>query len=308
MEKIKKGFIPVMLTPFRANGEIDFKALTSITEWYIASGASGLFANCLSSEMFNLSDAERIELMRHVVLVADGAVPVVAAGTFGGTIASQADFIKRSYDTGIKASIIISSQLAESADADTVFEDNVFKLMELTESVPLGFYECPEPYKRVLSAKQLKMFVESGRVLYHKDTCLDIDLVREKLEAGSGNGFELYDAYMVHAIESLKAGAAGLSCIQGNFFPELIVWFCENYDKPEMKNEVDEVFLFLKNNMVVMHDVYPVVAKYFLQKRGMDISMFSRKNAGTFSPEVKGRIDGLYVDYQSVASIVGLRM
>ncbi len=41
--------------------------------------------------------------------------------------------------------------------------------------------------------------------------------------------FGLYDAYMVHAIESLKAGSAGLSCIQGNFFPELILRYESSY-------------------------------------------------------------------------------
>jgi len=38
----------------------------------------------------------------------------------------------------------------------------------------VGFYECPVPYKRVLTPTQLKGFVETGRVIYHKDTCLDI--------------------------------------------------------------------------------------------------------------------------------------
>jgi 4-hydroxy-tetrahydrodipicolinate synthase len=44
------------------------------------------------------------------------------------------------------------------------------------------------------------------------------------------DAFGLYDAYAVNAVASLKAGAAGLSCIQGNFFPELIVWLCDHFD------------------------------------------------------------------------------
>src|SRR3546814_1455688 len=74
---------------------------------------------------------------------------------------------------------------------------------------------------------------------------------------------------MVNAVESLKAGAKGLSCIQGNFFPELIVWLCENYDKPESSAQVEKLQKFLTANMDVMHAAYPTIAKYFLCRRAV---------------------------------------
>ena len=77
----------------------------------------------------------------------------------------------------------------------------------------------------------LEKFVATGRIIYHKDTCLDIEMVKDKLKVTDGiDTFGLYDAYAVNAVASLKAGAAGLSCIQGNFFPELIVWLCDHFN------------------------------------------------------------------------------
>ncbi len=98
-----------MLTPFLSNGNIDYPALTQLTEIYLQAGSSGLFANCLSSEMFELSDKERIEAIKHVVKVVNGAVPVVATGTFGGAISKQADFVKAVSETGVEAVIAITS-------------------------------------------------------------------------------------------------------------------------------------------------------------------------------------------------------
>ena len=43
-----------MITPFTEAGEIDYEVLEATTEWYIASGCSGLFAVCQSSEMYTL--------------------------------------------------------------------------------------------------------------------------------------------------------------------------------------------------------------------------------------------------------------
>ena len=46
---------PVTLTPAAVRAE-----------WYIASGCSGLFAVCQSSEMYALDEDERLELAEHV--------------------------------------------------------------------------------------------------------------------------------------------------------------------------------------------------------------------------------------------------
>ncbi len=296
MMKTKKGFIPVMLTPFRDSGEVDYDALTEITEFYLASGAAGLFANCLSSEMYDLTPEERVAITRHVVRIADGKVPVVATGSFGQSLPEMADFVKKIHDTGVEAVILITSLLAAKDDPDDVLEANTFRLMELTGEIPLGFYECPLPYKRILKPELLKRFLESNRVIYHKDTCLDIELVREKIAASRGFHFGLYDAYLVHAVESLRAGAQGLSCIQGNFFPEVIVWVCQNYDDPELKEQVERVQGFLTRNMDVMHAVYPPVAKYYLQKRGIRLSTFCRTTKATIDSPVQHDIERLFKD------------
>ncbi|HEX5154666.1 MAG TPA: dihydrodipicolinate synthase family protein [Parafilimonas sp.] len=297
-QNVERGFIPVMLTPFKENGEIDFDGLTSLTELYIQAGAKGLFANCQSSEMFHLSDEEKLLIVKHTIKVADGRVPVVAVGNFGTTIAEQADFIRKIYDTGVKAVIIVTGLIAEENESDEVFNARMFELFSLTGNIPLGFYECPQPYKRLLSAEQLEKFVATGRVIYHKDTCLDIEMVKDKLKVTSGNdAFGLYDAYAVNAVASLKAGAAGLSCIQGNFFPELIVWLCDNFNDNDANGSIDKVQQFLTDTMDVIHYAYPVVAKYYLQKRGINISTFSRTNTEPFTAEVKDKVDRLYYEY-----------
>ena len=287
-----------MLTPFKTNGDIDYDILTQLTEIYLTAGSAGLFANCLSSEMFELTDDERLQVIKHVIKVSGGAVPVVATGTFGGPISKQADFIKKVNDTGADAVILITGLLAAENESDAVFNDRVFDLFNQTGEIPLGFYECPVPYKRLLSPIQLGLFVDTGRIIYHKDTCLNIHQVKAKIHDAAGNpNFGLYDAYMGHAVESLKAGSAGLSCIQGNFFPELIVWLCNNYADVSLHEEVSSVQQFLVDNMDVMHDVYPIIAKYWLTKRGLNISTTTRRNVGVFSSVVRKKIEDLYDNY-----------
>ncbi|MCY7352357.1 MAG: dihydrodipicolinate synthase family protein [Cytophagaceae bacterium] len=294
---LPRGFIPVMLTPFHDDGTVDFDTLTRLTEYYLDAGAAGLFATCLSGEMYELTPPERLAVTRHVVQMAAGRVPVVATGTFGGTLPQQADFVKQTYETGVQAVIVISSLLAEPDEPDEVWLENAHELLHRTEGVPLGFYECPLPYKRLLSPHQLGQLVATGRVVYHKDTSLDLAQVRAKLAAGQGHNFGLYDAYLVHAVDSLRAGSAGLSCIQGNFFPELIVWLCRYFDDPARGEAVEAVQEFFTKNMDLMHTAYPTIAKYALRQRGFPISLKTRRDVEPLTPGLRRRTDELLADY-----------
>ena len=308
LNRKKREFIPVMLTPFKDNGQIDFNGLTELTEFYIKSGASGLFSNCLSSEMFELTEQERLHIVKHVVNVTGGAIRVVASGTFGGKIQTQADFVKKIYELGADAVIIIINMLANQDEPDEVFNVNMFKLLDLTCQIPLGFYECPVPYKRLISQEQLKLFVSTKRIIYHKDTCLDIEQVKLKLKAGDDSEFGLYVAYMGHAVASLKAGASGLSCIQGNYWPELIVWLCDNFNNASLTKEVAKVQQFFIDNMEVMHNVYPATAKYYLQKKGLHLSTFTRQKDREVTRVTRNKMGKLLNDYKKLLNDLELRL
>lgn len=282
-----------MLTPFLESGAIDSPGLAYLTDYYIASGAAGLFANCLSSEMYELTDSERLSITKQVVERAGGRVPVVATGTFGGPIVQQADFVKRIYDTGIQAVIVITSHLAREDESNAIFLDRMHQLMDLTEAIPLGFYECPVPYKRLINSDILAELLPTGRLVYHKDTCLDADEVSRRLAMAGGYNFALYDAYMVNAVSSLRAGAAGLCCIQGNIFPELITWLCTHFNDVSRQDDVNLVQQFLTDCMDLVHTAYPIIAKYSLQKQGLPISLKTRRMVDPLTPALKNDMDNL---------------
>ncbi|MHA4846076.1 dihydrodipicolinate synthase family protein [Flavitalea antarctica] len=309
MKFINKGFIPVMITPFTDSGEIDLNGLTHLTERYLEAGAAGLFANCLSSEIFHLSMGEKLLIVKHVMKVVNGSVPVVATGSIGGPITEQADFVKEIFDCGVDAVIAITNMMASEHEPDVVLNERVLKLFDLAPDIPMGLYECPSPYKRTISAGQLKIFADTGRLTYLKDTCLDINQVKQKLDVTRDcSQFGLYDAYMVHAIESLTAGSAGLSCIQGNYWPELICWICANYDNAKVATERGQVMDFLKTNMQVMHEGYPATAKYYWQKRGMPITTFTRQRTGELSSAEIHDIDRLHLEYTGLINKLDLRI
>lgn len=293
----EKKFVPVMITPFNLKAKVDLDAVTQLIDFYLAAGVKGFFANCLSSEMYSISEDERLELTRHIVRYVDGRVPVVGTGSFGLTIADKVEFTKRIYNTGINAVILITGHYANIDDSDEVLLANFDKMLRLTDNIPLGLYECPAPYKRILTPGVFKHLLETNRIVYHKDTSIDPQKVKEKLDLAKANGsqrFEFYDAHTPNAVTSLQAGAKGMSAIAGNFYPEILVWMCNNATDPSKKAEVEWLQSELSRVDPLIHVAYPMSAKYFLRKRGLHIRTISRSYTLELTPEQKQVLDGIY--------------
>lgn len=275
MNELAGGIWPVMLSPFTDKGEIDFNGLEVLTEFYLASGASGLFANCLSSEMFQLSPEERLNLTKAVVNFAAGRVPVISTGNFSQNHEVNLDFISRIYDKGVAGVVINSNQFCDKSDGEEVFRSKLESLVEATGDIPLGIYECPVPYKRLLSQELLAWIVSSNRFIYYKDTCCDNELIRDRISVCKGSRLFLFNANTPTSLKSLRDGAAGLSPIGANFYPELYSYLYQNGLKEETL-EFKKVWQFLSVNDPVVHALYPFSAKWFLQQRGLPISTYSR--------------------------------
>ncbi len=270
---MNKEIWPVMLTPFTEEGAVDFDSLERLIAWYEKGGVSGLFAVCQSSEMFSLSLRERLEIARFVKEHA--RVPVIASGHVSADLEDQADELRRMADTGVDAVVLISNRMACDREGPAVWKRNLEWLMgRLPESVPLGIYECPAPYKRLLSDEELAFCAGSGRFRFMKDTCCDLATLTRRAAIVAGTPMRLYNANIATLLDSIKAGCHGFSGVMANFHPDLFAWLLGNYERyPE---EAKRLQALLTMCALIERQCYPVNAKYHLQREGVFSSIYTR--------------------------------
>lgn len=263
-ESIVSGVWPTMLTPFTNDDRVDWISLERLINWYIGQGVHGLFAVCQSSEMFHLTLDERVRIAAFVKEKSRGRVSVIASGHIGGTFDEQVTELQALADTGVDALVLITNRLADEAEPEDMAISNVKRLLgELPEDIPLGFYECPFPYKRLLSKQMLEFCAESGRFQFIKDTCCDAEMIKERLGILEGTGIKLFNANTATLLESMRAGAAGYSGVMANFHPSLYVKLWNNFrsDASE-KSETLETLLTMAS--LIEKQNYPDNAKYHL--------------------------------------------
>ncbi|KVT85846.1 dihydrodipicolinate synthase family protein [Burkholderia territorii] len=270
-----EGIVPVMLTPFDDAGAIDYAGLERLIEWYLAHGSDALFAVAQSSEMQFLSLAERAELARFVVERVAGRVPVVASGHVSEDLDAQVAELCAAAESGAQGVVLVTNRLDPHRKGSAAFVDQLNKLLaRLPSDLPLGLYECPAPYRRLLSDDELRACIDTGRFVMLKDVSCDLETVKRRVALAAGSPMKILNANAAIAWDAMKAGSAGFNGVFTNFHPDLYRWLRTRGDSDPAL--ADELSTFLVLSAVSEALGYPALAKIYHQRIGTFASIRCR--------------------------------
>ena len=264
-----------MLTPFLETNRIDWTSLERLVEWYLANGASALFAVCQSSEMQALTVEERVDLARATVQLVAGRVPVSASGHVAEMLDEQAAELTAVADAGVDALVLVTNRLDTSNSGVEAFRRNLAALMaRLPTDLPLGLYECPAPYRRLLSDDEFLLCRDTGRFCVLKDVSCNLATVARRARLAAGTSLAVINANAAIAWQAMLQGSRGFSGVFTNFHPDLYAWLYrrDGHDA----TLVDELVTFLALAAMAEGMGYPRLAKRYLRDMGILASHSSR--------------------------------
>lgn len=275
MSHAMQGIFPVVITPFKDDNTIDWDGYAALIEWYIANGSHGLFAVCQSSEMLFLSLDERRALAKFTVEQVAGRVPVVASGHISESMADQKAELRAAAETGVDAVVLVTNRLAGPQEDSAVFRARMDDLLTaLPGDMALGLYECPAPYRRLLTDDEVSWCAQSGRFAFLKDVTCDLDHVKRRLKLVAGSPLAINNANAAIAWPAIKAGGHGFSGVMNNFHPDLYRWLMDHgRAHPDLAAELD-TFLVLAAMSEGMG--YPKLAKHYHRRIGTFSGIHSR--------------------------------
>lgn len=272
-----------MITPYTASGTVDYETALKYVDWYFENGINGIFAICQSSEIFWLSLEERVTLNQKIYarakeLEKKSGKPftVVSSGHISDRIEDQIEELNAVWASGTDALILITNRLDPNNEGDDVFIANAERVIAaLPADVKLGLYECPHPYKRLVTPKILDWCLQTGKFYYMKDTCCDAAVIKERCRQLKGSHFKLLNANCQTFLESMRDGGDGYCGIMCNFHPALYAWMGENFDKDpataDLVQSVIGTFGFTEVGLP-----YPLTAKYHMNLCGIPTENYAR--------------------------------
>jgi len=103
--RLPRGFVPLLETPFFEDGSIDYHGLLALIEDTIAGGTNGLTAPLVASEVHALTKEERQQIITIAAAAIGGRVPFIAGASSDDPDLAR-HFARIAADTGATAYIV----------------------------------------------------------------------------------------------------------------------------------------------------------------------------------------------------------
>ena len=283
-KQLYKGIWPVLITPYNDDLTIDVPGYNKMLEWYLTFGIGGLYANCQSSEMTELSNNERLLLITEAIKTVQGKVPIVATGNFGENIEEHIEFVKKVADTGVD---VVMLTVPTFLNTDEELEKYYLTIAEKVDA-RLGIYECPVPRSYNLGLPLIETLAKSGRFFAYKETQCNFEKMKSIIKITKDTSFSYLQANTPFMLETIKLGAAGSMNIAANWLPDLEV---EIYNRGlEKDTKADKLNSILCGMEMAQRSIHSMGVKYLISKRGVPIKPLTRYPR-TLSAEEKYSLD-----------------
>ncbi len=165
-----KGILPVLPTPFLADGGIDEAGMKRLVVFALDKGVDGVVFPGFASEVETLSAAERAALLKIVVDVVAGRVPVVA----GASAADWRDVVEHGRAASVLGIRHLMVQVPKSVGTDApALIEFLGRIVEALPEVEIILQNAPAPRGSDLSPQAIVEIVRAlPQVTYVKEETL----------------------------------------------------------------------------------------------------------------------------------------
>jgi 4-hydroxy-tetrahydrodipicolinate synthase len=209
-----EGAIPALVTPFR-DGTIDVQALQRLVDFCIDGGVAALAPCGSTGEAATLTHAEHEEVVRAVVKMARGRVPVIAGTGSNSTIEAIA-LTQAAKAAGADAALMISPYYNKPT------QEGIYRHYEAVARAsrfPLIVYNIPGRTASKIEAVTIARLAEIEEVVGLKEATGSMDEVQEVLRL-CGDRLAVYAGDDAMTLPVLTAGGAGVISVIANVMPK----------------------------------------------------------------------------------------
>lgn len=160
------GVMPALVTPFDANGKIDFKAFEKLLTKLRAGGVTGWVPCGSTGEYYAMNADERASVLKFVAGFADKN-ELLIAGTNAGSTADVIEHTKRARDLGYSAVLLSAPYYATPKPNELIAH---YQAVLDAVDVDIVLYNYPPKVGVEVGLEVLDAFVDNRRVLGIKES------------------------------------------------------------------------------------------------------------------------------------------
>jgi len=264
---IFKGAGVAIVTPFKANGEINFDKLEELVEMQIAGNTDCIVATGTTGEAATMTDEEQIAVIKHVCQVVKGRIPVVA-GTGSNNTAHAVELSIEAERVGADGLLLVSpyynkatqnglkahfTKIAESVKIPSI----LYNVPSRTgcNIAPATIVDLCKNVENIVAVKEASgNFSAVAQIMHLADGCVDVY---------SGNDDQI--------VPLLALGGVGVISVLSNVAPKETHDICELFFKGDIEGSRNLQLKALPLIDALFSEVNPIPVKAALNLMGKNV-------------------------------------
>ncbi|HHH35487.1 MAG TPA: 4-hydroxy-tetrahydrodipicolinate synthase [Gammaproteobacteria bacterium] len=258
------GSMVALVTPMRDDGSVDEAALERLVEFHVAAGTDAIVAVGTTGESATLDEEEHCRVIRRVVELSAGRVPVIA-GTGSNSTREAIDLTRCAMEGGADACLLVTPYYNKPTQ-----EGLYLHFRAIAEAVPIPqiLYNVPGRTACDMLPETVERLSHIANIVGIKEATGDLQRTREIVERCEGR-LDFYSGDDASALESMLLGGKGVISVTANLMPGEMHRMCA----AALAGRVDEARA-LNEQLLPLHrhlyvEANPIPVKWALHEMGL---------------------------------------
>ncbi len=210
-----QGSIAALVTPFKTDGSIDFKAFDRLLDYHAENGTTGVVVCGTTGETPTLTESEDAEMFRHAVERVNGRM-VVIAGTGSNSTHSCVKYTQNAVDAGVDAVLVVGPYYNKPTSKGMYLH---FSELAKQINVPIILYNVPGRTGSAIKPDvAIQLAKDFSNIVGIKEASGNIHNI-EYLIKNRPEGFHVYSGDDGISMLCNLLGADGCVSVAANIFP-----------------------------------------------------------------------------------------
>ena len=264
-----KGSIVALITPFHADGSVNFEKLRELTEWHIANKTDAILTLGTTGESSTMTHEEDDAVLRCVIEAAAGRGPVIA-GTGSNSTQTMLEKSLRAEALG-GGGLLLITPYYNKGNPEGIFRH--FAAVADAVQIPCILYNVPGRTGCAISPENVERLSRHPNICGIKEASGDMSYAM-KIAHCVGPDFALWCGNDDITIPLLSIGGSGVISVWANIMPrachDMVMDYLEG--RREQAAAAAVKYLDLMNGLFM--EVNPIPVKTALNLMGKDVGPF----------------------------------
>lgn len=216
-----RGSMVAMITPMTSTGAVDNAALEALVGFHLDNGTDAIVAVGTTGESATLSPAEHVQVIKRVVELVHGKIPVIA-GTGSNSTHEAIELSKAAKEVGADACLLVTPYYNKPTQEGLYRH---FKAIAEAVAIPQVLYNVPGRTACDMLPETVERLAKVNNIIGIKEATGNLERAKEIMQR-CGSEFLALSGDDATAMEFILMGGKGNISVTANVTPKLMHDMC----------------------------------------------------------------------------------